>query len=57
MTIRHLRYNEIDKTKWDRCIQTAFNGNVYSFSWYLDVVAYGWEALVEGDYETVFPYL
>ncbi|MDK2909259.1 MAG: hypothetical protein PWR20_826 [Bacteroidales bacterium] len=55
MTIRHLRYNEIDKTKYDRCIQTAFNGNVYSFSWYLDVVAYGWEALVEGDYETVFP--
>lgn len=55
MTIRHLRYDEIDKTKWDRCIKNAFNGNIYAYSWYLDVVAYGWEALVQGDYETVFP--
>lgn len=55
MTIRHLRYDEIDKAKWDRCITLAFNGNVYAYSWYLDIVAYGWEALVQGDYETVFP--
>jgi len=55
MIIRHLRYDEINKEKWDRCISTAFNGNIYAFSWYLDVVAYGWEALVEGDYDSVFP--
>ncbi len=55
MIIRHLRYDEINKAKWDRCISTAFNGNIYAFSWYLDVVAYGWEALVEGDYDSVFP--
>ncbi|MGC8866239.1 MAG: hypothetical protein ACP5O2_11030 [Bacteroidales bacterium] len=55
MIIRHLRYDEIDKAKWDWCISMAFNGNVYAYSWYLDIVAYGWEALVQGDYQTVFP--
>lgn len=53
--IRHYTHSQIDKIKWDECIRNAFNGNVYAFSWYLDIVAYGWEALVEGDYETVFP--
>lgn len=53
--IRHLKYNEIDKQRWDANIQRSFNGNIYAYSWYLDIVCYGWEALVEGDYETVFP--
>ena len=55
MEIRYLKYQEIDHQKWDRCITLAFNGNVYALSWYLDIVCYGWEALVEGDYERVMP--
>jgi hypothetical protein len=31
------------------------NGNLNAFSWYLDIVSPGWCALVEGDYEKVFP--
>ena len=53
--IRYLTNEEIDKKKWDDCIKESFNGLVYAYSWYLDIVAEGWEALVEDDYERVFP--
>ena len=33
----------------------AFNGNVYAYSWYLDIVHENWNAIVEGDYERVMP--
>ena len=36
--IKYLEYNLIDKKKWDDCIGNAFNGAVYAYSWYLDVV-------------------
>ena len=45
--IYHLTHNQIDKALWDWCIALAPNGNVYAWSWYLDVVHPGWEALVE----------
>ncbi len=53
--IKHLKNQEIDYEKWDFCIQQAENGNIYSQSWYLDVVAPNWEALIFGDYEYVMP--
>ncbi|RLD51238.1 MAG: hypothetical protein DRJ05_18640 [Bacteroidetes bacterium] len=53
--IKYLTNEEIDRKKWDACIQDAFNGMVYACSWYLDIVAEGWEALIENDYESVFP--
>lgn len=53
--IKHLKYKQIDKNKWDECIRTSFNGNIYGYSWYLDIVCESWEALVEDDYERVFP--
>jgi len=53
--IRYLTNDEIDKKKWDDCIKESFNGLVYACSWYLDIAAEGWEALVENDYESVFP--
>jgi hypothetical protein len=53
--IRYLLHNEIDKDKWDACIQRSFNGNMYARSWYLDIVHKNWEALVEGDYVRVMP--
>jgi hypothetical protein len=53
--IRYLKQDEIDKTKWDDCIKHAFNGLVYGYSWYLDLVSPGWEALVEDDYIRIFP--
>ena len=53
--IKHLKSNEIDVQAWDRCIQESFNGLIYAYSWYLDIVHDGWEALVENDYERVMP--
>jgi len=53
--INYLTYNEIDSNKWDECIRASFNGNVYAYTWYLDIVCENWEALVEDDYERVFP--
>ncbi len=53
--IRYLRHHEIDKYKWDDCIEKAPNGLIYALSWYLDIVLPGWEGLVKGDYESVMP--
>ncbi len=51
--IHYLEHNAIDKPKWDALI--AEYGNIYAFSWYLDIVHPGWEALVEDDYQSVMP--
>jgi hypothetical protein len=53
--IRYLSHSEIDKKKWDNCISESFNGLIYASSWYLDIVAEEWQALVEDDYVRVFP--
>lgn len=53
--IRYLTHNQIDTKRWDECIAQSPDGNVYAWSWYLDVVHHGWEALVEDDYEAVMP--
>lgn len=51
--IHYLEHKDIDKKKWDAVI--AEYGNIYAFSWYLDIVHPGWEALVEDDYQSVMP--
>ena len=53
--IRYLKHNEIDKTKWDNCIDHSMNTLIYAYSWYLDVVCPNWNALVENDYKSVMP--
>ena len=53
--IRYIAHNQIDTQRWDECIAQSPDGLVYAWSWYLDVVHPGWEALVENDYETVMP--
>lgn len=53
--IRFLKYKEIDFGKWDDCLRRSVNGLIYARSWYLDIVSPGWEALVQNDYECIFP--
>ena len=53
--IRYLKHIDIDKQKWDQCVNSASNGLVYGLSWYLDIVSPGWEALVDEDYQSVMP--
>lgn len=61
MEIRYLKYEQINKTKWDACIGKADNGLIYAYSFYLDAMAKHWDALVlsavsgEDDYEAVMP--
>lgn len=55
MAIRYLTYQDIDKEKWDACIKAASNGLVYGYSFYLDVMAKHWDALVLNDYDAVMP--
>ena len=51
--IQYLQHNQIDKAKWDATMAKC--GNIYAYSWYLDVVHPDWEALVEDDYQAVMP--
>ena len=53
--IRYIRHENIDKVLWDDCIQNSVNGIIYARSWYLDIVAPGWDALIENNYLSVFP--
>ena len=53
--IRYIKHRDIDKQKWDECILNAVNRSPYAFSWFLDIVAPGWDALEMNGYETVFP--
>ena len=53
--IHYIRHNEINKTEWDNCINQSVNRLIYAYSWYLDIVSPGWDALVKGEYEAVMP--
>lgn len=54
-SIQYLTYSQIDKFKWDACIDKASNGLIYGYSFYLDHMAKDWDALVLNDYESVMP--
>jgi hypothetical protein len=54
MIVYH-KNNEIDRVQWDNCITNSGYGKPYAYSWYLDFMAPGWEALIDDDYDSVFP--
>ncbi len=54
-SIRYILYRDIDKLKWDTCIDISTNGLIYGYSFYLDTMAKHWDALVLNDYEAVMP--
>ena len=53
--VSYFKNEDIDKAKWDHCIDTAPNGLIYSYSFYLDTMAKHWDALIMNDYEAVMP--
>ena len=55
VNIRHVKHKDINKLKWDKCIDTAPNGLIYANSFYLDIMSKGWDGLVMNDYEAVMP--
>ncbi len=54
MIVYH-KNNEIDREQWDNCIRNSPGVSSYAYSWYLDIMAPGWQALVDDDYDSVFP--
>jgi len=54
-SVSYLQNANIDKVKWDKCIDTASNGLIYAYSFYLDAMAKHWDAVVMNDYEAVMP--
>ena len=54
-SIQYLLHQQINKKKWDDCINNAANGLLYAASTYLDGMAIQWDALVLNDYEIVMP--
>ncbi len=53
--ISYIENKNIDKKKWDACIDKSANSCIFAYSWYLDVVCKNWSALVLNDYDAVFP--
>ncbi|NVO20306.1 MAG: hypothetical protein HXX13_11425 [Bacteroidetes bacterium] len=53
--IRFLTNDQINLESWDSCIFRSINGNIYGYSWYLNMVCPGWCALVEDDYIRIMP--
>lgn len=53
--IQYLRQHEVDRTRWDACIDNAENSLIYGYSFYLDDMCDNWDALVLDDYKAVMP--
>lgn len=45
----------LEVEKWNDCVKSSINENIYGYTWYLDCVAPKWVALVYLDYQQVLP--
>ena len=54
--VQYIQQKNIDRVKYDACIQQAKNSRIFAYSWYLDIVADHWDVLVLNDYEAVMPF-
>lgn len=53
--IKHIKHSSIDFDKWDKAISNSLQPLVSAQSFYLNATCPNWDALMIGDYETVFP--
>lgn len=53
--IQYVKRNDIDISRWDKCIEEAHNSLIYAYSWWLDNMAENWDALVLDNYKAVMP--
>ena len=55
MTITHLPQDQIDRARWDHCVQHASNARIYGETAFLDHLCDHWDGLIINDYESVMP--
>lgn len=55
MNIRFVTHKDIDKTRWDKCIEHSANGMIYGYSFYLDAMSKHWDGIIMDDYTAVMP--
>jgi len=55
MKIQYLKNNEIDIELWDDCVNQSQEGFPYAYSFYLNIVAPGFEAIVLNNYDAILP--
>ena len=55
MTINRIQHQDIDLKKWDQTILNSATPFVFAQSFYLNATCPKWDALIIGDYESVFP--
>lgn len=53
--IKYIKHQDIDFTKWDNTILSSQIPFVFAQSFYLNATCPNWDALVIGDYTSVFP--
>ena len=55
MKIKRIEHKNIDFIKWDKTILSSVYPFVFAQSFYLNATCPNWDALIIGDYESVFP--
>jgi hypothetical protein len=55
MSLVYLQHKNINKARWDECISHAENSLIYAYSFYLDSIAPGWQALIDEEYNWALP--
>ncbi|MDE1191312.1 MAG: peptidoglycan bridge formation glycyltransferase FemA/FemB family protein [Arachidicoccus sp.] len=53
--IKIIPSKNIDRQKWDACVERNDNGLIYARSFYLDTMSENWSAIIAGDYEVIMP--
>ena len=57
MSIIFVKNKDIDRKKWDSCIDKSSSSLIYGYSWYLDAVVDNWCGLILNDYTCVMPFV
>lgn len=55
MQLSYVPFEKIDKRKWNGTVYASPNGNISGYYWFLKSVLKEWDALIEGDYQSVMP--